>query len=317
MKLNKHNKNWKIIIRWIGTILSILLLVYLFYTTGIEEIIDALKKISLSRLLMMMFLIFVSRLATFLRWHSLLHIENLKVHWKDSLRLTFAGLFASNFLPTTVGGDVVRLAGAMRIGISGALAAASLMTDRLVGIIGMALVLPFGLSPLFNNLNHQAVDQGINAMAGWAFGKKIVAKVKSTLKKVAENFRYWFKHPKYLLLAMLFNFIHMAAIFLIIKIIITELGESMSFWEIAGLWSLTYFVTLLPISINGLGLQEVTITNLFTALGGLSNSTSLTIAIIIRGLWILGSLPGAFFISGILSGENYSKLVKDNEILKE
>jgi len=150
-----------------------------------------------------------------------------------------------------------------------------------------------------------------------AFGKKLSNKLSSAIKKVIENFSYWLKHPKYLLLALLFTFVHMSAIFLIIKVIISDLGEYMSFWQIAGIWSLTYFITLIPVSINGLGLQEVTITNLFSILGGLSNSTSITIAIVIRALWVIGSLPGAFFISGILSGEKSSPVTEVSKDSKQ
>ena len=131
--VKKSQSKWKFLIRLAGTILSIVLLIYLFYSVGLDEFLASLKNLSIGRIVLVIVLIFVSRLATFGRWHVLLQIESIKVNWKDSLRLTFAGLFAANFLPTTIGGDVVRLAGAMRLGIGGSLAAASLMVDRLIG----------------------------------------------------------------------------------------------------------------------------------------------------------------------------------------
>jgi hypothetical protein len=82
------------------------------------------------------------------------------------------------------------------------------------------------------------------------------------------------------------------------------MGETLSFWQIAGIWSLTYFISLLPISINGLGLQEITITNLYTLLGGLSPATSIALALILRLVWLFGSLPGAFFIGEVLAGKS-------------
>lgn len=314
MKDSSAKPNWKLIIRWIGTILSLLLMVYLLYNAGFDEILIALKRIPLARVFLMILLIFTSRIATFLRWHSLLQIENLKINWKDSLRLTFAGLFAANFLPTTIGGDVVRLAGAMRLGISGTLATASLMTDRLIGMAGMAVMLPIGLKPLISYLNSRAHQDGTVLALGTFTNHRFIEKTKSSIRKFLDNFQYWIKHPKYLLISFFFTFIHMTALFLIVKIIVTELGENMTFWQIAGIWSLTYFITLIPISINGLGLQEVTITNLYTYLGGLSSAGSLTIAIIIRGLFVIASLPGAFFISGILSGDKYSDLIKKRAV---
>ena len=80
------------------------------------------------------------------------------------------------------------------------------------------------------------------------------------------------------------------------------LGEPLPFWSIAGFWSFTYFVTLLPISINGLGLQELSMTFIFTTLGGVSVSTAATAALLVRTIQMLASIPGAAFLPDILSG---------------
>jgi hypothetical protein len=75
----------------------------------------------------------------------------------------------------------------------------------------------------------------------------------------------------------------------------------MSFWSIGGLWSIVYFVTLLPFSINGLGIQEVTLTFFFSNIGGISLESGLTLAILIRTLMMLASLPGIAFIPMIMT----------------
>jgi hypothetical protein len=67
------------------------------------------------------------------------------------------------------------------------------------------------------------------------------------------------------------------------------------------LWSLAYFVTLVPISINGYGVQELSLTFLFSAVGGLSTAASLTIAVLIRLLYLTASLPGAAYMPIILA----------------
>jgi uncharacterized membrane protein YbhN (UPF0104 family) len=71
---------------------------------------------------------------------------------------------------------------------------------------------------------------------------------------------------------------------------------------------------LIPVSINGLGLQEVSFINLFTLFGGISDATGLSIALIMRVLMLIGSIPGAFFVSSILSGDTYSKIAKENPL---
>lgn len=297
----KPKNRWNIIIRWVGTIIAIVILVYLFSQIGAAETWATIQRISGWRIAAVLTLVFISRFATFGRWHSLLQVQEMHVPWKDSLRLTFAGLFASNVLPTTVGGDVVRLAGAVRIGINPALAAASLIADRLVGMAGMFLALPFAIPSFVAYLNQNGTRSSVPLFSAVPFVSNAWNKIQQAFKNVFSNFKYWGKNPLILLRALGFTFIHMLATFLIVQILIEGMGESMPFGQIAGLWSLTYFITLLPISINGLGLQEVTITNLFSVVGGLQPSTSISLAILLRVAWMIGSLPGAFTLSGILS----------------
>jgi uncharacterized membrane protein YbhN (UPF0104 family) len=93
----------------------------------------------------------------------------------------------------------------------------------------------------------------------------------------------------------------MIFIFLTVYTLVIGIDRFISYWLIAGLWSLTYFVTLIPISINGFGVQELSLTLLLSEFGGLSQSESLTIAILIRALFIITSLPGAFSLPTILT----------------
>ncbi len=80
-----------------------------------------------------------------MRWHVLMSSAGTGITIRQSMRLTFAMLFASNFLPTTIGGDVVRLAGAIRLGFDQAISVASLVVDRLIGMAGMAMGLIFAI----------------------------------------------------------------------------------------------------------------------------------------------------------------------------
>ena len=99
----------------------------------------------------------------------------------------------------------------------------------------------------------------------------------------------------------------MLFIFIAIYLLVEGLGNHVSFWLIGGLYSLSYLVTLIPISINGFGLQELSVTYLFLHVGGLSAATSLSLAVLIRIIWMLASLPGAVFLSSILSAISQQK----------
>ncbi|MEL7657865.1 MAG: hypothetical protein AAGU75_18380, partial [Bacillota bacterium] len=75
---------------------------------------------------------------------------------------------------------------------------------------------------------------------------------------------------------------------------------------VAGLWSISYLITLIPISINGLGIQELSLTILFNQIGNVEYSAAAIMAVLIRVLQMLASLIGGFvlyFIFPDLLGE--------------
>ena len=78
--------------------------------------------------------------------------------------------------------------------------------------------------------------------------------------------------------------------------------DPLPFWSVAGLQSLVYIVTLIPISISGWGVQEFSITYAFSTLAGVDPANSLVLGIMLRALYVLVSLPGALFLSDVLPG---------------
>jgi len=308
----QKEKSGLVVVRWIGTILSLAVMIYLLSRVGWREALDSFGQIPWWMFLLFILIGLTSRFATFGRWNSLLSASAEKISWKDSLKLTFAGLFASNVLPTTIGGDVVRLAGAVRIGVSASLAAASLVVDRLIGMTGMTLMMPFAVR--FLPILQKGDQAGLQAIAGIGLFGKIKAWFLKSIEKVWLSVKRWINQPLSLVKGLGFTLVHQICVYLVIKLFINAMGEDLPILTIAGIWSLTYFITLLPISINGLGLQEVTVTNLFSVMGGISVSTSIALAIFLRILWMLVSLPGAFFVGDLLAGKKEATPMEEDKI---
>jgi uncharacterized membrane protein YbhN (UPF0104 family) len=195
-----------------------------------------------------------------------------------------------------VGGDLARFAGAMQLGFDRAICLASLVADRLIGMLGMVIALPFGLTPLIKSL--ALASSG--AIAFTPLFQKFLGFIRRTLS----TFSIWLKKPLALFLSLGFSLGNMAFIFGAIYILTSGLGRDVSYWLIAGLWSLTYFVTLVPVSINGYGVQEFSLTYLLAKLGGLDHAQSVTIAVLIRLLFILASTPGALYLPTVLAAMN-------------
>ncbi|MCS6908821.1 MAG: lysylphosphatidylglycerol synthase transmembrane domain-containing protein [Anaerolineales bacterium] len=302
-------------LRWLGTALSVGTLIYLLASQGWQEIGQAIAKLPLWRVGLALLLMLGSRFAVALRWHVLLRSAQVPIPFERTLRLTFSGLFASNVLPTTVGGDVFRLAGAIQAKLDAATVAASLIADRLIGMAGMAMALPFGL-PAWAALRRE-LQSGSSGMSPHFFFSiavmnraliGLITKGMLFIGKVFQTLRLWQDRRCALLTALGWTWVHMLCLFGSLALLLKGLGEPLALWEIGGLWSFVYFVTLVPISINGYGLQEVSFTLIFSTVGGISQATGLTVALLIRLLTMIASLPGALFVPAILSGEAISDL---------
>ena len=297
------------IVRIIGSLVAVLLLIYWLNKQGWGEILAAIGSVPLGLCLLILCIALLSRITVALRWYVLLHSVNSGISYGQTLRLTFAGLFASNFLPTTIGGDVVRLAGGLQLQIDGAVCAASLIADRLIGMAGMATILPVGLihlwqaailgSTLSSFDSHLLASLSVGVSTTWM--TTLWERVKHFVQRIFQVLSLWLRNPRALFGALLCTWTHMLFLFLAVWFLLASMGEDMPFWLVGGLWSVVYFVTLLPISINGLGIQEVALTFFFSNVGGISVRGALTLAILIRTLMMLASLPGVIFLPMILS----------------
>jgi uncharacterized membrane protein YbhN (UPF0104 family) len=293
--VKKTRPSW---LRWLGTALAIGLLIYLLSQQGWAEIASTAGQIAWWRFVLAFILVMVSRFAVAGRWHVLMHSAGTGITPKQSIRLTFAMLFSNNFLPTTIGGDVVRYAGAVRLGFDNAVSLASLVVDRLVGMAGMAMALPFGIPAYIHYLNKSPVSTSLTIP--WL--NPLVDKIRRFLQDLLQALQVWLAKPRSLLGALGFTWVHMLCTFAMVWLLLSGMGEQISFWLVMGLSSAIYFITLLPISINGLGVQELATTFFYVAVGGISKSSGLTLALLIRLLPMIASLPGALFIPNILAG---------------
>ena len=284
-------KNRQRVLQLAGTLLAVGLIVVLLRKESWQEILQAFAKIKKIDLFWVALLFLLARFAVVGRWHVLLRAAGINMRLQDSMALTFTSLFASHFLPTTVGGDLVRLAGAMQMGFDRAVCLASIAADRLMGMLGMSIMAPIGL------WYSSGLIQTKLAVSFFSFLQKPFEFIKRTLSV----FGIWLKKPVSLLGSLAFACLNMMCQFAAVFIFAKDLGSHASFWMIAGLWSLIYFITLLPISINGYGVLELSSTYLLSNVAGLSPAVGLSIALLIRAYQILSSLPGAFFLPSILS----------------
>lgn len=286
-------QNRSLLLRWTGTILSLALLIVVFYTNR-EDLATALgtasQHLTLTGLLVSFGLIFLSRLMTVARWYVLLRSGGIRISFKDTALLTFTGLFASNFLPTSVGGDIVRLAGAMQLGYDRAICLASIAADRLVNMTGMSMAAPLGIYQLLQVGPLQSLALAGLWEKGWGFMRRTLA-----------SLTIWLRQPLSLLGALLFTLGNLFCIAISYYLLISAMGEDLSFWKLVGLVSTGYFLGLMPFTINGYGWHETIMSTLFWRIGGLNYGVAAVVVILQRVLMMLASLPGAISAPAVLA----------------
>jgi uncharacterized membrane protein YbhN (UPF0104 family) len=285
-------RSWARFLRPIGTILSLALLAWLMARQDWSLVLVYLNRLPWGLLLAALLFYGVGQVLNALRWYILLRAQSVPIRFVDTLKIVLVGAFASNFLPSTIGGDVIRLVNIQPYTRNEGLSLASLILDRLVNMVAFVTVLP--ISFLTIPLRHIPVPD-------LAFGLVIpgIDKLKLFLRRIFKQFldayHLWANQPATVFLAFVVSWFSIFVIFLGSWSLITGLGVQVTLWQVMGVTALTYFVTLLPISINGIGLREFMITTLYVLLGaGVEQATMM--ALISRFLMMAVTLPGAVWL---------------------
>jgi len=303
------NRRRVLLLRLSGTAIAFGVVVFLIWQNW-QGFIDALQRVPLELLLLVLLLAFVSRIMVTVRWFILLKVVEPDVTFWQVFKLSFVGLFTTNVLPSTIGGDVVKLGGAVKLGLDSAAVTASLVVDRLVGMGTMATFLPFGVVQI-TRMNASLTI--ITATSPGMFFDRLLKRISIFFAKTWQAMKLWSKQPGQFLLAAIFSFIHMACTFTMVTVILNGLADPISWWTAGGLWVLVYFITLIPISINGLGLQEASLSLVYASIAGVSESNSLVLALLIRVLFMIASLPGAFFLPRLMASDKHKRPLAEKD----
>ncbi len=118
------------------------LLVWLFVRFDWTKVLDVVRVIPGIFVIWGLLLVCLGQLLAARRLQILLHAQSIKVSYGLSVRLTFIGLFAGNFLPSTVGGDAAKIILLARKGYGKTVSTLSVATDRLMGLVAFAFLLP-------------------------------------------------------------------------------------------------------------------------------------------------------------------------------
>jgi glycosyltransferase 2 family protein len=143
---------------WFRLVAAISLLGYVIEKNGRGRILGVLLSAEPGWVLLAAGLFFISIIAGAYQWYLLLLIQGIDFRLRDCFRTYYSGMFLSNFLPGTVGGDALRVYEVQK-GMEGwGKAAAATFLDRLIGFFSLSLLSLVAVSlALWRNTLDQAV----------------------------------------------------------------------------------------------------------------------------------------------------------------
>jgi uncharacterized membrane protein YbhN (UPF0104 family) len=290
-----RRRSWGTVIRWAGTLLSVALLVWLLEQQDWQQLLAASRAVGIQALLVALGAVLLRQLLNAARWYSLLRVQPVKLAYPGAAKLTFAGLFASNFLPTTVGGDVLRLVGVLEASDDRVAGAASIVVDRMIGVLGMLVFLPFGLPVLAGLASSGQLAGGL----GLTVTDGVRGRIDRGRRRLKEALAPWRRAPSALLLALAVNWLAVGSYFYGVWTVAVAMGIPVEYWQVAGATALTYYLTLLPVSVNGYGLRELGVVAVYVQLGAASPQAA-ALALVTRGLMWAISLPGMLWLGPLI-----------------
>jgi hypothetical protein len=249
-------------------------------------------------------LVAIQSLLASARWVVLMRLFGPALPYPTAVRLFFEGLFFNQALPSTVGGDAVRMYRSIRLGLPLSGGINGVLLDRIAGLLGLLMLVLATQPLLYQRIDDPMVRTAFAAMLGLGACAAIllfsVASVPKGLRRwaivrgvtqLSDAFRRMVRTPSVgvtvLGLSILGHLIIVSAIYVIVR----GLDLPVGFVDCLVLVPAVMLLATVPISIAGWGVREGAMVTAF-ALVGASSSGAVTVSILFGLTMIAIGLPG-------------------------
>lgn len=253
---------------WARVVLTVGLLALLLWLLPVDAVWDAITRVSPLRWLLGFALLVAGQTLGALKWRLLLRAAGTPLGFVEVFRAHQAGLLSNAFLPSVVGGDVVRMGVLARRSSSERVVAAGL-ADRLLDTASLlllpvvgALVLPVALAEDGRGMLRRmavvlAVAAGLGVLALLVVRRlPLPEKLAGWMERLCDAFAALLRRPVTALAAAALS-LGVQSLFVLIN---AHLGSLMGIsiplagWFLA--WPLAKLVALVPVSLGGIGVRE-------------------------------------------------------------
>lgn len=297
-------------LRLLATALAIL---WLAASVEWSALLGALIGASLPIVLLSCALYYFGVVLSCWKWSILLDLEEIDLPFGRLYRWYLMGAFASNYLPTEVGGDVGRIVVAGRFTGRSIEVARSIFAERFSGLIVLALMAWVGLIALLRSYTLALlilVSSFVIVIGAVLFTlhfasatkKRLPDKIRFAVESSVEVWTKLLDRPKSLALIMTISLMFQILAGVGVWLNMRAVGAILPMSVVILAYALSGVVSLLPVTINGWGVREGLLITLLTPFGA-SASSILAGALLGRALLLLVTLPGGMFMLGAMGPE--------------
>jgi len=304
-------RTWNLIVRFF---ISLLLILFLLWKIDFQPVFELLKDISILGIILSFLFYLLTYVIITSRWYFILKYQGLDVHFPKLFSLYMVGFFFNNFVPSGIGGDVFRCIYISRGTKKGELFTASVITERLLGLIATLLIaiifIPFSEFP--SNIKYSVLLLSIGLII--VILLPILPYTNIIFRKICRiipgnkirNFTEQTIHSlslfksEALLYGFVFSILYQTGLITFFYFVGLSLGLNVSIINYLAFLPIVWIIGLIPISINAIGIREAGFAGMFAALG-LDSSIGFSNSLIGFVISVIASLPGGIFF--ILMGK--------------
>lgn len=303
-----------LLITFVKAGVSIALLAFLFSRVDIARLWSLARSASLPWLVAALGLYYLMIAVSAWRWGILLEAQGLSFPLRRLSASFFVATFFNNFLPSNIGGDVIRIADTAPALGSRTLATTVVLIDRGLGLLGLVLIAAIGATVA---VGFRPTDLGpISPRVLWlGFGvAAIVAApallspktftrmlqplrilhaewIDARLARLTEALTRFRETPAALAACFGAALLVQAVLVAFYLAIARSMRIPIGFAELALVVPISFIVQMLPISMNGFGVREATFAFYFTRFG-LPLESGILVSFVGAAVVMLFSLSG-------------------------
>ncbi|HET8966349.1 MAG TPA: lysylphosphatidylglycerol synthase transmembrane domain-containing protein [Candidatus Acidoferrum sp.] len=290
------------IFRW-GAALAVLAI--LFHFLPVAPLRAALARVPPIRFAIVLVLYLCAHMVGIFKWRMVVNTAGSQLDLSTSAQCYLGGLFGTLFLPSIIGGDVVRLAVGLRRSPRPAAVLAGNVVDRFIDVAAQAtlvflglILLPGSLPQQFAALARKILLVGVLLAAAVLIllirlRKPLLSGRSHRFRRRLARFRHAFRsvqrQPQVLIFGWVLGLLIQATFILLNALLAISCGLFLPFrvWLFA--WPLAKLAALLPLTQGGMGIREAVLVALLLPFGAPSSLT-LASGLIWEGIIIAGGL---------------------------